>query len=114
MMVGINITDFSYTSILEFKTMASKSVAELRAQLEKAQAELETAIAAESTTVLADIREKVALYGFTEKDVFGRRRAVGAVEAKYQNPETGETWSGRGRAPAWIKDAKNRDKFLIK
>lgn len=72
------------------------------------------AIAAESEAVLADIREKVALYGFSEKDVFGRRRASGPVEAKYQNPETGETWSGRGRAPAWIKDAKNRDKFLIK
>jgi len=94
--------------------MATKSVAELRAQLEKTQAELDAAIAAESEAVLADIREKIALYGFTEKDVFGRRRASGPVEAKYQHPETGETWSGRGRAPAWIKDAKNRDKFLIK
>lgn len=94
--------------------MASKSVAELRAQLEKTQAELEAAIAAESEAVLADIREKVALYGFTEKDVFGRRRAVGPVAAKFRDPETGETWTGRGRAPAWIKDAKNRDKFLIK
>ena len=80
----------------------------------KTQAELEAAISAESATVLADIREKVTLYGFTEKDVFGRRRSVGPVEAKYQNPETGDTWSGRGRAPTWIKDAKNRDKFLIK
>jgi DNA-binding protein H-NS len=94
--------------------MASKSVADLRAQLEKTQAELDAAIAAESEAVLADIREKVTVYGFTEKDVFGRRRAVGSVEAKYRNPETGETWTGRGRAPAWIKDARNRDKFLIK
>ena len=94
--------------------MASKSVAELRAQLEKTQAELDAAIGAESAAVLTDIREKVALYGFTEKDVFGRRRAVGPVEAKYHNPETGETWSGRGRSPAWIKNAKSRDKFLIK
>jgi len=94
--------------------MATKSVAELRAQLEKTQADLDAAIAAESEAILADIREKVALYGFSEKDVFGRRRASGPVEAKYQNPESGETWSGRGRAPAWIKDAKNRDKFLIK
>nr|WP_235210375.1 H-NS family nucleoid-associated regulatory protein [Caballeronia sordidicola] len=36
------------------------------------------------------------------------------VEVKYQNPETGETRSGRRCAPVWIKDAKNRDKFLIK
>ncbi|WP_042549613.1 H-NS family nucleoid-associated regulatory protein, partial [Ralstonia solanacearum] len=26
-------------------------------------------------------------------------------------PKTGATWTGRGRAPAWI--GKNRDKFLI-
>jgi DNA-binding protein H-NS len=94
--------------------MASKSIAELRAQLEKTQAELEAAIAAESSTVLAEIREKVALYGFTEKDVFGRRRVMAPSETRYQNPETGDTWSGRGRAPAWIKDVKNRDKFLVK
>jgi DNA-binding protein H-NS len=94
--------------------MATKSVAELRTQLEKMQAELDTAIATESGAVLADIREKVALYGFTEKDVFGRRRATGPVAAKYHNPETGETWSGRGRAPGWIKSARSREKFLIK
>lgn len=97
--------------------MAAKSIADLKAQLEKTQAELEAAIAAESATVLADIREKVTLYGFTEKDIFGRKRSTAAhngVAAKYQNPRTGETWSGRGRAPAWIKDVANRDKFLIK
>nr|WP_321968421.1 H-NS histone family protein [Burkholderia cepacia] len=38
-----------------------------------------------------------------------RRRSA----AKYRDPKTGATWSGRGRAPAWIKDAKNRDRFLI-
>lgn len=35
------------------------------------------------------------------------------VAAKYQNPKTGATWSGRGRAPAWIAQAKNRDRFLV-
>ncbi|PLY99951.1 DNA-binding protein [Burkholderia sp. WAC0059] len=97
--------------------MATKSIADLKAQLEKTQAELDAAIAAESAAVLTEIREKVTLYGFTEKDVFGRKRAGGTrgeVAAKYQNPKTGETWSGRGRAPAWIKDVPNRDKFLIK
>ncbi|RBB36996.1 hypothetical protein DPV79_23645 [Burkholderia reimsis] len=34
-------------------------------------------------------------------------------EAMYLDPEAGATWSGRGRATAWIKDAKNRDRFLI-
>ncbi|WP_322014908.1 H-NS histone family protein [Paraburkholderia sp. J12] len=95
--------------------MAGKSASELRAQLEQLQAEYDAAVQAESTAVLNDIREKVAVYGFTEKDIFGRKRATqGPSEVKYQNPETGETWSGRGRAPGWIRDAKNRDKFLVK
>jgi DNA-binding protein H-NS len=24
---------------------------------------------------------------------------------KYRNPETGKTWSGRGKRPQWIQDA---------
>lgn len=35
------------------------------------------------------------------------------VAAKYMDPKTGATWSGRGRAPAWIANAKNRDRFLV-
>lgn len=35
------------------------------------------------------------------------------IAPKYRNPKTGETWSGMGRAPVWIRDAKNRDRFLI-
>ncbi|MFM0292230.1 H-NS family nucleoid-associated regulatory protein [Paraburkholderia sp. RL17-380-BIE-A] len=37
----------------------------------------------------------------------------GPQPALYRDPKSGATWSGRGRAPAWIVDAKNRIKFLI-
>ncbi|WP_373321143.1 H-NS histone family protein [Paraburkholderia flagellata] len=43
-------------------------------------------------------------------------KAAGAkrtVAAKYADPKTGATWTGRGRAPAWIRDVKDRSKFLI-
>ncbi|WP_081868326.1 H-NS family nucleoid-associated regulatory protein [Caballeronia glathei] len=30
----------------------------------------------------------------------------------YQDPKSGATWSGRGRAPAWIA-GKKREKFSI-
>ncbi|MBA2674322.1 H-NS histone family protein [Ramlibacter sp.] len=52
-----------------------------------------------------------------------RRTAKNKVKAKggvpkFRNPSTDETWSGRGRAPAWLREAeekgKSRDKFLIK
>jgi DNA-binding protein H-NS len=37
----------------------------------------------------------------------------GKQPAKYRNPETGATWSGRGPAPAWLAGEKDRSKFLI-
>ncbi|MHB9839686.1 H-NS family nucleoid-associated regulatory protein [Paraburkholderia terrae] len=37
----------------------------------------------------------------------------GVQPALYADPKTGATWSGRGRAPAWIAGAKDRTKFLI-
>jgi DNA-binding protein H-NS len=37
----------------------------------------------------------------------------GKQPAKYRNPETGATWSGRGPAPAWLAAVTDRSKFLI-
>lgn len=36
-----------------------------------------------------------------------------SVAVKYLDPKTGATWSGRGRAPGWIANAKNRARFLV-
>ncbi|MEM5372967.1 H-NS family nucleoid-associated regulatory protein [Paraburkholderia azotifigens] len=33
--------------------------------------------------------------------------------ALYADPKTGATWSGRGRAPAWVAGARDRSRFLI-
>lgn len=37
----------------------------------------------------------------------------GPQPALYRDPKSGATWSGRGRAPAWLAGAKDRSKFLI-
>jgi len=72
--------------------------------------QLETLIAGahkkEAAAALERVREAVAEFGFTPDDVFAKRRKDAGVPVapKYRNPETGETWSGRGRAPHWIKD----------
>jgi DNA-binding protein H-NS len=49
----------------------------------------------------------------------GAKKATkSSVEAKYRNPETGSTWSGRGRMPIWLKvaeaEGKSRESFAIK
>ncbi|MGY2489026.1 H-NS family nucleoid-associated regulatory protein [Cupriavidus sp. CP313] len=38
-------------------------------------------------------------------------KAKSELPPKFMDPKTGATWSGRGRAPAWL--GKNRTKFLI-
>ncbi|MDR5747827.1 H-NS family nucleoid-associated regulatory protein [Caballeronia sp. LZ029] len=40
-------------------------------------------------------------------------QSKGALPAKYRDPKSGLTWSGRGPAPAWLASAKDRTKFLI-
>src|SRR6202051_4452542 len=42
-----------------------------------------------------------------------RGQRTGPQPAKYLDPKTGATWSGRGPAPAWLAAAKDRTKFLV-
>jgi len=51
-------------------------------------------------------------YGLTLADISGRasssaapRKSSGKVAAKYRNPATGDTWSGRGLKPNWLRTA---------
>ncbi|WP_441295522.1 H-NS histone family protein [Massilia brevitalea] len=37
----------------------------------------------------------------------------GMVQAKYRDPDSGATWTGRGRAPRWL-NGRDKEKFLIK
>ncbi len=83
---------------------------------------LEQAIAAarqrEISEAVAKVRALVAEYGLTPQDIFPGRGAKSAgkpaskVAAKYRDPATGQTWTGRGKAPKWI-DGKERSQFAI-
>jgi DNA-binding protein H-NS len=70
------------------------------------------------TTADIEAKAKVTREGKTSrKGVSSNAKVVVGVKAKgaakYQHPKTGATWSGHGRAPAWIAEAKDRTKFLI-
>ena len=87
--------------------------AALDAQVEKVREE-------ERGAIIIEIRQKMNEYQITVDEIGGGRKgkksiktARSAVAPKYQDPATGATWSGRGKAPHWIKDTVNRDKFLI-
>ncbi|WP_080430456.1 H-NS histone family protein [Burkholderia ubonensis] len=93
---------------------ATRTYQQVKAELEKLQQEAEVLRQQEAAAVLAEVREKVAEYGLTEQDIFGRKRSAHIpVPPKYQDPKTGATWSGRGKPPAWIANVRNRDRFLI-
>ena len=93
------------------------SYKDLQSQIEKLQKQAEQARDKEIATVVAQIRTMMTDYGIQPADLgisSKRKRKTGTPAApKFQNPQTGETWTGRGRAPKWI-DGKDRAKFAIK
>jgi DNA-binding protein H-NS len=106
--------------------MAYQSVelAQLLAKQEELDKQLADAKARETRVVLLEIVQKMREYNISLNELMGRKTgakpaaeaASGAAAsepvAKYREPVTGATWSGRGRAPHWIA-GKNRDDFLI-
>lgn len=97
------------TDPVSYKDLIEKRNA-LDAQIEALRKE-------EMSGAITKARELVATFGLTEADVFpSGRKASGSkgttVAAKYRNPATGETWTGRGKAPKWIRD-EDRAKFAI-
>jgi DNA-binding protein H-NS len=89
---------------------------QLTAQLDKLHKEMSIARDKEVAQAIADIKEKIAEFGITAEELgFSSKRTAArkpALPPKYRNPKTGDTWSGRGRAPGWLA-GKNRDRFLI-
>lgn len=107
----------------------------IQARMNKLQAQAESILAKKAQAAVDQIRELMLKHGLTTADIEARAKAKrdakasgrtlssrgvkastsgkGKLPPKYQNPKTGETWSGHARPPAWIKDAKDRTKFLI-
>ena len=91
----------------------------LRKDIDKAIQTYETR---QKQEAMATIEAKAKEMGFSLSDLvggkatgFGKRKVN---PPKYRHPENPEaTWTGRGRQPAWIKEAlengKSLDEFLI-
>lgn len=69
---------------------------------------------------IGTIQSLVSEFGLTSADIFGAGRAEKKMDKrtgkkvapKYRDPATGNTWTGRGRAPTWL-EGKDKAKFLI-
>lgn len=88
---------------------------DLEAQIAALQSQRDGLLKEQKAGAIAQVRETIAQFGLTADDLFSsKRKDSGAkVAPKYRDPATGATWTGRGKAPAWIADAANRDQFLI-
>jgi DNA-binding protein H-NS len=100
---------------------------QIQAKMKQFQAQADAMLSKQSSAVLETIRGLMSKHGLTTADidahVGGKKRGpkqgakaaakAASSVAKYQDPKTGATWTGHGRAPVWIANAKDRAKFLI-
>lgn len=93
------------------ETMEMGELLELKERVEK---RIES-LAAEEINELEQRMERLRPY---VKGGSGRGRAGSKAPAKYRDPKTGKTWSGRGRTPVWLREreenGESRDAYLIK
>lgn len=106
---------------------------QIQTRLKRLQAQADAIIAKRAQGALDQIRELMIKHGLTTRDIEARAKArrerarlglangkmkstgatKGKLPPKYRDPKTGATWSGHARPPAWIKNVKDRSKFLI-
>jgi len=100
----------------------TNSYKELLQQREALEQAIAAARAHELSEAITKARELVAEFGLTVQDVFPSGRGASKsssksstgtkVAPKYRDPATGQSWTGRGKAPKWI-DGQDRAKYLI-
>jgi DNA-binding protein H-NS len=92
------------------------SYQELLAQREQLDKQIKEAVQREKADGIAKAKAIIEQYKLTAADIFARKGMAGSpggkVAAKYRNPATGETWTGRGKAPKWI-EGQDRSRFTI-
>ena len=93
------------------------SYAEYVEQIAKLQSLAEAARKDEINGAIKTIKDLMQQHGVSVEDLAAGGRvkpakAKGSVAAQFKNPETGETWTGRGRAPRWL-DGKDKEQFRI-
>ncbi|MFM0597187.1 H-NS family nucleoid-associated regulatory protein [Paraburkholderia dilworthii] len=108
---------------------------QIQARVKKLQAQAEALLAKKAHAAVDQIRKLMLEHGLTTEDIeakpkakreekgpkvsaaAGKVKATAGVKAKaapkYLHPKTGATWTGHGRAPAWLANVKGRSKFLI-
>ena len=97
----------------------SSKLKELLAQRAALERQIEDAARAERAEAVAKVKALMAEHGLSLADLSaratpGKTKSKGGakVAAKYRDASTGNTWSGRGLRPNWLKAALAAGKKL--
>ena len=93
---------------------------EIQSKIEELQAQAEIVKREEKQQAIDMARAMISSYGITAKDlgldkilkVKSGPKVGQKVVAKYRDPQSGATWSGRGKTPRWINGA-DRSQYAI-
>ena len=111
------------------------NLVDIQSQIEKLQKQASQIKAKEFHKTVLEIRQKMQAFGITVKDLqsakkvknppapakksakpAGKKAAGAPVAAKYRGPD-GQTWTGRGLSPRWMKalidQGRSKEEFLI-
>ena len=92
------------------------NLSELLAQRNALDQQIEKTQREERQNAITQIKTLMSEYGLSVADLSARvvkkSRTGGKVAAKYRNKATGESWSGRGLQPRWLKAALATGKKL--
>ena len=103
-----------------------QQVDEAEAKVNELRKQLDAERKNERTQAIVAVKELIKTHGLTPlelglsnkvngKSGSGDKRNV--VAPKYQDPDSGKTWTGRGKSPAWLTaylaNGRNKQDFLI-
>lgn len=104
-----------------------KRLNELEQKMAEIQKEAQEIRTRQKRPVMSDMVESMIKFDIDPQEVVNlyhqrtgtpsSSRKLGPAPAKYRNPKTGATWTGRGKAPRWLVEEEeqgtSRDKFLV-
>lgn len=135
-----NVRHFTYAPAISTPNAVpmAKTIAQMTAEIEKLQRQIEAAKSKEVDGVVARIREAIDFYGLTPEHLFGQKtkpkgkvsRRAAAKPAKPAKPArtgtklpatyadgAGNEWTGRGSTPRWLQEAiaagKSKEDFAV-
>ena len=93
--------------------LSKLSLDDLKALRKNVEKEIKEFKSRAKMAALKDLQAVAKKHGLSVEEIIGKKGKAkkAAAPAKYRNPsDPNQTWSGRGRQPAWYKEAVSKGK----